>query len=79
MSKTKNIIEAKLFELCDIYGFDDPIELCEAYFCESICPGICTNADCDCTYDYEPDQDAGYCEECKSNSVVSAMVLLGVI
>ena len=79
MSVTKKLIDEKIIELCDIYGFDDPLELCESYFNEGCCPSICMNADCDASYDYEPDQDHGYCEECRSNSVVSAMVLMGLI
>ena len=35
----------------------------------------------DCSYitEMEPDQDRGYCEACGGNTVVSALVLAGLI
>lgn len=43
------------------------------------CPAICMNVDCDYTCDMEPDQDRGWCEECRDTTLKSAMVLAGVI
>ena len=41
--------------------------------------GICKNDGC-CYYDqYEPDQDKGWCPECKENTVVSILVMMGLI
>jgi hypothetical protein len=37
------------------------------------------NEDCDLTCEMEPDQDAGYCEECRTNSMQSALILAGLI
>jgi hypothetical protein len=37
------------------------------------------NEGCDYTTDMEPDQDRGWCDECGTNSMTSAMVLAGVI
>jgi hypothetical protein len=42
-------------------------------------PSICMNPDCNATYEYEIDQDRGWCEECRSNSVKSIMILAGII
>ena len=42
-------------------------------------PAICTNEDCDATYEYEPDCEAGWCEECDQNTVKSALILGGYI
>ena len=34
---------------------------------------------CDYTTEMESDQDAGYCEACGGNTMVSALVLAGLI
>jgi hypothetical protein len=34
---------------------------------------------CDYTTEMESDQDAGYCERCGGNTMVSALVLAGLI
>ena len=35
--------------------------------------------DCDFTCEMEPDQDAGFCEECRTKSMQSALILAGLI
>ena len=42
-----------------------------------LCPSICT--ECGAIMNMEPDQDRGWCEECQSNTVKSALVLAGMI
>jgi hypothetical protein len=42
-------------------------------------PAICMNEGCDYTAETEPDQDAGFCEECRTNSMQSALILAGLI
>ena len=49
------------------------------FFQNSVSPAICMNEDCDFTCEMEPDQDAGYCEECRTNSMHSALILAGLI
>lgn len=44
---------------------------------DSVVPAICI--DCDCVTDMEPDQTEGYCPECERNTVVSCLVLAGII
>jgi len=46
---------------------------------DSVVPGICKNPGCDVTAHYEPDQDEGWCERCRDYSVVSCLVLEGLI
>ena len=59
------------------FGMNE-VELIEEFGFDSVQPGVCTN--CYSVSDScEPDQDAGYCEGCSSNSVKSLCVLLGVI
>lgn len=70
---------SKAQECAEQYGFDSPFELMEEYITDSICPGICTNPDCDCTTNVEPDSSSGYCEVCETQTVASVMILEGVI
>lgn len=67
----------KLEQLAEDYGFNDSMELLEAYAIDSVCPGICK--ECGYSTEVEPDQTGGWCEECDKGSVISAMVLSGVI
>ena len=71
--------EAKLNTLCEIEGFEDSLDLIEAYIMDSIVPAICMNEGCDATADMEPDQDKGFCEQCRTNTMKSALILGGVI
>jgi len=59
------------------YGYEDVLEMFEASMFDSTCPAICT--ECGYTTDYEPDQDRGWCEDCGKNTVVSVLVLGGII
>ena len=69
---------AKLEELADASGVSVE-ELLESAAIDSVVPGICTNGGCDYTTEYEPDQDAGWCEVCDTGTVASALILAGVI
>lgn len=66
----------KLLKLAEIQGMEVMDMLEEAIY-DSICPAICM--ECDATYDYEPDQDRGWCEECKKNTVKSALIIARII
>jgi hypothetical protein len=68
----------KLEELADASGMSVD-ELLESAAIDGVVPGICTNSGCDYTTEYEPDQDAGWCEECGTGTVASALILAGVI
>lgn len=68
----------KLQQLAEIEGVD-VIDLIEKGTFDSVCPGICTNKDCDYTTEVEPDCSSGYCEVCGTNTVKSACVLAGII
>jgi hypothetical protein len=69
----------KLTKLIAIEGYDSIEELAEAVLSDAVSPAICVNEDCDFTCEMEPDQDAGYCEECHTNSMQSALILAGLI
>ena len=70
---------AKLMRLCDAAGFDCIDDLLAASVCDSVCPAICMTESCAYTTEMEPDQQEGYCEACGGNTVVSALVLAGII
>jgi hypothetical protein len=66
-----------LVEACDVYGFDSIEEMFESAVCDSVAPGICKV--CGYTCDIEPDATDGWCEECEQNTVVSVLILGGII
>jgi len=68
----------KLKQLADLEGKSID-ELLESCIMDSVNPGICANEWCDYTTEVEPDQRAGWCEECQENTVKSALVLADVI
>ena len=70
---------AKLAKLLEIEVYDDITELAEAVFSDAVSPAICTNEDCNYTCEMEPDQDRGWCEDCCTNSMKSALILAGMI
>ena len=69
----------KLERLAEIEGFASIEQLLEACAYDSVSPGICTRDGCDYTAEVEPDQDRGWCEECESATVESALVLAGLV
>ncbi len=72
----------KLATLVELEGFEDENALFAAAISDSVCPAICcnpNNPDCDYTAEMEPDQDRGWCEECERGTLVSGLVLGGII
>ena len=63
----------------DAEGFNCIDDLLAASISDSVCPAICMTEGCDYTTEMEPDQEEGYCEACGGNTVVSALVLAGII
>ena len=69
----------KLQKLLEIEGYTNVTELLAACITDSVCPAICMNDECSYTCEMEPDQDAGHCEECHTNTMKAAPVLAGLI
>ena len=65
-----------LEQLAEIEGYDDTLELLEAVGFDSVVPGICQ---CGYSCEVEPDSSDGWCEECQTNTVKSALVLADII
>src|SRR5579862_6913228 len=79
---TLEMRRAKLAKLVELEGFEDANELFAAAVSDSVCPAICCNLDnpdCDYTAEMEPDQDRGWCEMCERGTLVSGLVLGGII
>lgn len=70
--------QGKLDLLCEIEG-ENELSLLERATMDSVAAAICMEVGCDYVCEMEPDQDAGYCEACQKNSVVSCLILAGVI
>ena len=70
---------AKLMKLCDLEGYKRLHDLLKASASDSVCPAICMKGGSDYTTEMERDQDAGYCEACGGNTMVSALVLAGAL
>jgi histidinol-phosphate/aromatic aminotransferase/cobyric acid decarboxylase-like protein len=74
--------KAKLVKLVELEGFEDENDLFAAAMSDSVCPAICCNPDnpdCDYTEEKEPDSREGWCEECQAGTMVSGLVLGGLI
>jgi len=68
-----------LQKLADDFGFEDDLEMFQESICDSVVPAICTTPGCEYTTEMEPDQDRRWCEECGNNTVVSCLILGGII
>ncbi len=69
----------KLRKIIEIEGFADELALMQAGLFDAVCTAICMNPDCSYTEELEPDQREGWCPECHTNSMVSGLVLVGLI
>ena len=69
----------KFADYCSTHKLDYD-RLLELSVQDSLCPGICTAAGCDFTCEeIESDQEFGYCESCGNQTVVSVLVIAGII
>ena len=69
---------ARLRKIAEGEGFESVHAMLEAAAVDSVSPGICMT----CGWvvsETEPDQDQGWCENCDTNTVTSALVLAGLI
>jgi predicted Zn-ribbon and HTH transcriptional regulator len=69
----------KLQKLIKIGGFVDELTRISESLLDAVCPAICMNPDCSYTEDLEPDQEHGWCPECKANTMQSGLVRAGII
>lgn len=68
---------ANLNQLANDWGFENVDDMLSGCMFDSVCPGICLR--CGYSTEVEPDQSRGWCEECEAGTVVSALVLAGII
>lgn len=64
--------------LVDESGLDS-LSLLEEYQLEGLVPCICMKPECDYWTELEPDQRAGWCEECDDTTLMSLLVLVGIL
>lgn len=71
----------KLQELAESMGYDSHTQMFEdlPVMMDVTVPAICMNEGCDYTTVMEPDQTAGHCPICKTDTVKSCLILAGVI
>ena len=69
---------SKLSKIAELEG-RTVMEILEEGTFDGVCLGICTNKDCDYTTEVEPDCADGWCENCETNTVKSALMLAGII
>ncbi len=72
----------KLARLVELEGLESETALFEAAVADSVCTAICCNPDnpdCDDTAEMVPDQAQGWCEVCERGTLISALVLGGLI
>ena len=70
---------SKLMQICEAEGFATVDDLLALLVADSVCPAICMTEGCDYIAPMESDQEEGYCEECSANTMVSVLVLVGLI
>ena len=79
---SEDMRRAKLARLIEIEDFENEANLFAASVADSVCPAICcnpANPRCDYTAEMEPDQDRGWCELCDKATLVSGLLLGGLI
>jgi len=69
----------KLVTLCEAEGLAGLDDLSALMAADNICPAICMTEGCDHVAPMESDQEEGYCEKCGGNTMVSALILAGLI
>ena len=70
---------SKLMQVCEAEGFASIDDLLAVLVADSVCPAICMKEGCDYIAPMESDQEEGYCEKCNNNTMVSVLVLVGII
>lgn len=65
--------------LAEIEGYPSFLAMVAALITDSVFPGICTNRGCEYTCEVEPDATRCECESCGTPTVVSGLVLAGLI
>lgn len=69
----------KLKILAEMEGYNSIKEMLSEGCYGSSVPAICMNKGCNATYLMEPDMEDGFCEECRTNTVSSALIIAGLI
>ncbi len=68
-----------LRRLAKAEGRETVTEMIERACTDSVVPGICIDESCGSNQGCEPDAEANYCDACGKQTVVSCLVLEGLI
>ena len=66
----------KVITICTVCNFPGIAELVDHYLFNDTCPAICLL--CDYIEDHEREQNAGWCPICRTTTMKSALVLVGL-
>lgn len=55
------------------------IHLLSESITDVVVPGICVNDKCNNIIDVEPDQKQGFCENCKTNTIKSVLIIADLL
>jgi len=69
----------KLMTLLQAEGLESIDDLVALSVADNVCPAICMTEGCDHVAPMESDQEEGYCEACGGNTMMSGLVLAGLI
>ena len=69
--------QSLLHQAANDFGFESMEEMFAAAVMDCVVPAICPK--CGYTTEMEPDQDRGWCENCNKGTVVSVLILGGLI
>jgi hypothetical protein len=69
----------KLSALIEVGGYKRFEYMMEIGLFDVVCPAICCNPDCNYVCEMQSDQDRGWCEECRTASMKSGLVLAELI
>jgi hypothetical protein len=67
----------RLLKICEGWGYRDVPELVDRYLFKDTCPAICL--ECGSIVEKDADQRAGWCCHCDDDTMVSALVLAGLL
>lgn len=67
----------KLETAAELEGYASAYDMIEESLMDGLCPSICMN--CDHIENWEPDAQDGLCPECQTPTMMSVLVIAGII
>jgi len=70
--------DKRLYSLAKAHGYKSTTDMLTAASARGIAPALCENEGCNRLAEMEPDQTAGWCDQCNKNTMVSCLVIAGI-